>query len=111
MSREIGDRLKAIRMNLGHSQNYVAKETGINRSTLANYEAGDSEPKAAQLDRLAWFYGVPASYILYGDLPQQAGETTPSPQTTRLMNTVRGMDEDKISLVADLAEAVKKHTK
>ena len=109
MSKEIGDRLKDLRIKLGHSQSYVSKETGINRSTLANYEAGDSEPKAAQLDKLAEFYNVSASYILYGTRTVKDVFGVKSPATTRLMNTVRGMEEKDIDTLADIAEVLKRH--
>ena len=107
MSKEIGDRLKDLRIKLGQSQSYVAKETGINRSTLANYEAGDSEPKAAQLDKLAEFYNVSTSYILYGTRTVKDVFGVKSPATTRLMSTVRNMSENKIELLVKIAEDIK----
>ena len=105
----IGERLVNARDEWGYTQQDVERETGVKRSTLSNYEANRSVPRAEQLNALCKFYVVSPEWILYGT-PQET-DSDLSPQTIRLMNTVRGMDEDKISLVADLAETVKKHTK
>src|SRR5262245_592767 len=57
-------RLKEARKRSGFTQVEVAKLTGINRSTLKNYELGDIFPSIEALARLAEFYGVSADWLL-----------------------------------------------
>ncbi|MCL2087763.1 MAG: helix-turn-helix domain-containing protein [Oscillospiraceae bacterium] len=58
-------RLRKARENTGFSQRDVAKETGVNRNTLASYETGRVEPNIEMLGMLAEFYGVSTDW-LYG---------------------------------------------
>ena len=58
------ERLKKARKNTGFTQGETAQEIGIPRSTLANYEAGRTEPDIETLCKLIDFYGVCANAIL-----------------------------------------------
>lgn len=57
-------RLKEARKDTGFTQEETAKETGIPRSTLANYEAGRTEPDIENLCKLIDFYQINADWIL-----------------------------------------------
>ena len=58
------ERLKKARLNTGFTQDETAKETGIPRSTLANYETGRTEPDIENLCKLIDFYGISANAVL-----------------------------------------------
>ena len=58
------ERLKRARLNTGFTQNETATETGIPRSTLANYETGRTEPDIETLCKLIDFYGACANAVL-----------------------------------------------
>ena len=49
----LSDNIKARRMALKLSQEYVAEQLGISRQAVAKWEAGKSEPTAANLVKLA----------------------------------------------------------
>lgn len=49
--------IKAKRLEAGHTQEYVAKELAVDRSTIAKWEAGESMPRADKLPRLAKLFG------------------------------------------------------
>lgn len=57
-------RLKKARTLSGFTQKEVANETGIPRSSLANYETGRTEPDIETLCILIDFYGVESNSIL-----------------------------------------------
>lgn len=58
------ERLKTARKKAEYTQNEVARETGIPRSTLANYESGRTEPDIETLCKLIDFYEVCANAVL-----------------------------------------------
>ena len=107
-AEDFAARIKELRSNKHVTQSDVADATGIPRSTIAHYELGKRLPDYESIVALCSYYSVSADYLI-NPFPNKLGKTTPSPQTTRLMNTVRGMEEDQISLVADMAEVVKKY--
>ncbi len=57
-------KLIKARENTGFTQREVARETGIPRSTLANYEIGRTQPDLENLGKLADFYGVSVDWLL-----------------------------------------------
>ena len=66
MSTITGDRLRALRQDLGLSQEEVAKKIGISRPAYVNYENGKSRP-VRKLQELASLFGVTTDYILGED--------------------------------------------
>lgn len=60
-------KLKTLRANRALSLLQLAEETGINMTTLSNYENGVRVPGRKNLTKLATFYGVSIDYLL--DLP------------------------------------------
>lgn len=57
-------KLKKARKKTGFTQEETALETGIPRSTLANYEAGRTEPDIENLGKLADFYEVSIDWLV-----------------------------------------------
>lgn len=57
-------RLRDLRNARGLSQPELAKQASIGRSSITNWEAGDSEPVASGIRRLAEFFHVTADYLL-----------------------------------------------
>lgn len=57
-------RIKAIRNDLGLTQNTVSKETGIDQSRISKYESGELEPDLEKLGILANYYQVSIDWLL-----------------------------------------------
>ncbi len=57
-------RLKKGREKTGFSQKEIEKETGIPRTSIANYETGRTEPDIETLATLIDFYGIDPSWLL-----------------------------------------------
>ncbi len=108
-------RIKELRANKHVTQSDVAEATGIPRSTIAHYELGKRLPDYESIVALCSYYSVSADYLI--DPFPRSGENSfatsckkeSSPATTRLMNTVRGMEEKDIDTLADIAEVLKRH--
>lgn len=60
---KISNRLKLARENCGLKLSDVQAQTGIDDSCLSSYENGNSEPKFAQLAKLAELYRLPLSFF------------------------------------------------
>lgn len=57
-------RIKAIRNELGLTQNDVSKDTGIDQSRISKYEAGDLQPDLEKLGILANYYQVSVDWLI-----------------------------------------------
>ena len=66
-------RIRAVRKELGLTQNIVSAETGINQSKLSKYESGELEPNIEQLGTLAEYYNISIDYLL-GNTPTKYKE-------------------------------------
>lgn len=67
----ISERLQFARNNCGMKLSQVQELTGIDDSCLSSYENGKSEPKFAQLSRLADVYRLPVSFFFEETPPEQ----------------------------------------
>ncbi|MDW7661868.1 MAG: helix-turn-helix transcriptional regulator [Bacillota bacterium] len=59
------ERLRDYRKALGLSQNYVAKQLGVARTTITAIECGDRKVTTEELERFSTIYGVSADEILH----------------------------------------------
>lgn len=56
--------LQRVRMERGLTQWQVAKQVGISRAMVSNWERGHYKPSQEQLQQLAAFYGVEVGELL-----------------------------------------------
>lgn len=56
-------RLRALRQAKGMTQDYVARQIGVDRSTYAHWERGSAEPSIEHIKALAHLFGVTADYL------------------------------------------------
>src|SRR5690349_22332197 len=63
----LGEKLRQLRLQRGHSLTRVADATGISSSFLSLVETGRSDLTVARLVRLAAHYGVPVTDLLPDD--------------------------------------------
>ncbi len=78
-----GERLRRLRGNL--SQKRVASQLGIPQTTLSTLENQQSVPRGEVLERLARFYGVPATYFY----PHESRQIQPTEKARALLNSIR----------------------
>lgn len=57
-------RLKKARNDIGFSQREVAEELKIDRSQIASYETGRTQPDIETLGKLADFYNISVDWLL-----------------------------------------------
>jgi transcriptional regulator with XRE-family HTH domain len=70
----LGDRLKSIRVELGHTQKTMSDALGLGIRTWQTYELGNSLPKAETLNQLSEL-GYSIDWLLTGLGPMRIGGT------------------------------------
>lgn len=120
-----GDRLRALRQDLGMSQEEVAKKIGISRPAYVNYEQGKSRP-VRKLKELAALFDVTTDYILGKDeekvfdppatffkdpkVGKAVEKARNNPQLQTLLCVSSDLKEDELDSLLTLAEHyAKKH--
>lgn len=59
----IATRLKSLRQEYGLSQNDLARETGLSKKSIINYENGYRQPNSKAMATLEQFFNVSGSYL------------------------------------------------
>lgn len=59
----IGNKLKALRVGRGLTQQQLADKLGCNRSTISNYENGNREPRLQEIALMSEFFGVSSDFF------------------------------------------------
>lgn len=66
----LAKRLKSLRLKVGLTQKQVSERCGIDDSSLSSFEKGRSEPRLAQLEKLAGVYHISLSYFFDDSTPR-----------------------------------------
>lgn len=66
----ICDRIRELRLEIDISQKELAERTGINKSTISDYEMGKKLPTAQTILQLVKFFGVDANYLLQDEMAE-----------------------------------------
>jgi transcriptional regulator with XRE-family HTH domain len=74
-----GDRVRKARELAGLTQSELADALGVSRKTIANYEAGATEPNRPLTfaGRLAEATNVPTWWVMFGDESEMDSEREP----------------------------------
>lgn len=67
MSKQLGTKLKQLRIESGLNQTYVGAKLNIGNKTISDYERGISEPDTTVLKELARLYGISIDELLDND--------------------------------------------
>ena len=62
-------KLVELRSILGITQEELAISIGVSRTTVVNWESGDTIPQKRHLDKLLEKYGVPAAWLFSEYVP------------------------------------------
>lgn len=81
------------------SQQRLADELGLKKSTLAAYESGRAEPRYEELVRLSRFFGVTVDELLSKDLTQAARQLRDQSSLRVLVTTVDSQNQENIEFV------------
>lgn len=85
----LANNLKFLRKKAGKTQDALSAEVSIGRTTLANYEAGISEPNLETTVMFANFFGIGLDMLLTRNLEKQGGNIESGTATTGLIPYTR----------------------
>ena len=91
------ERLKEIRKRLNLSQEFVAKQLGLARTTLVAIEYGNRKITADELVKFSDLYGVSIDEILYGKVNTDSEIS----MFTRIFSTLFEADRKEILNIMD----------
>lgn len=98
-----GEKIKAMRKDLGLSAEYIAEKIGISPSTIYRYENNDiASMKIDKLKSIADLLGTSASYLLGWD--DCAADDHLTASEFALLSVFRDMDQDGQQKVLDYAK-------
>ncbi len=63
--QDLAKMLRTIRLNCGYTQQAVAKNLGMDRSTYSYYEIGKTLPDIIVLKKLAVIFDIPPALFFY----------------------------------------------
>lgn len=59
--------LLKLRTSSGFSQEFLARQMEVSRTTIVNWERGKTEPSASEAIELARIFGVTVEYLMGGE--------------------------------------------
>lgn len=91
-----GDRLREARLEKGLTQEQLAKEIGVAKSTLTGYEKGNREPDVFKIRRILEILDIDSDY-LFGisrkKIQKANTETNQNPHTEKLLSDFYQLNE------------------
>ena len=96
---KIGERIKALREELGQSQEELAHSVGMHPNTIARWERGELVPRGTSITKLARSLNTTVSYVWEGDdAPVDIGHEDMSSKTksaTPRMRKEHSLEENR----------------
>ncbi|MDX2062765.1 MAG: helix-turn-helix domain-containing protein [Bacteroidia bacterium] len=83
--KELGKRLRFVRLSRGLSQEAVANDLGLTKATVSAIERGKTEPRIATIEKYTDYYGMSIpelfSLELTAVVPKRGDSQAPKPKT------------------------------
>lgn len=80
LTKDIGTRIKKIRLELGYTQEQMAAFFGIRRAGYRRYEGGETTPGVQALKMLADRFNVSLEWLIRGEGSMIRSEADPEPK-------------------------------
>lgn len=97
---EFKDRVRALRLDAGVTQNEMAKRLGLTGRAVGAWESGRAKPGIDKLQEIADYFGVSPHWLLDGS---DGGSTDLSPDEVELLACYRSTDERGRASIIDTA--------
>jgi len=96
-TRNIAQRIQALRKARGLSQEELAEQIGVSRQAVSKWEAEQSQPELEKLILLSEYFGVSCDYLIKGVEPEARAEKPLFPSEGL---TVVGIISTAVNLIA-----------
>lgn len=101
--KKLGERIKALRQNLGFSQEQLANKLKMNRVSLSQVESGQREVSAREIARMSKIFGVTSDVLL--DLKQDIKVVLEKKRSTK--QPVKSKENVRVSVPQENVEKFK----
>lgn len=105
----LGEKLKSARKAQGMTQQFLADQLGVHRSTIANYEILRRRPSLDELKTLAGILHVDLNYLLEGT--EVSAETELKTRANDVFFDLNISEADKDAIFRDIMEIYMKGKK
>ena len=99
---KLGDKIKTARKAQKITQQYLADQLGVHRSTVANYELTRRKPSVTEIKEIARILHVDVNYLLEGE--EVSGEDDLLTRANSVFSDLSISVEDKDAIFRDLME-------
>lgn len=99
--------LKELREKKRLSQTDLSKELNIARSTLSNYENGDSEPILCNLIKLANFFECSMDELVFGNKNNQPLDLEYNAYSHKLNDVLKQINKIELDKIISSIESIK----
>lgn len=103
------DRLRDARKRCGYTQESLAEQIGVKKSTVNGYEKGNSEPDMEKVSALMKVLGVDANYLFQDEMSEENRLAFSEAATEIAINFDSLTDSGKELIVAAMTFALKHH--
>ena len=100
--------IKKLRLELGKTQNEVAKDLSILRTKFARIESGESNPDSKTLIQLADYFKTTTDNILGHSVPYLLDKSTLTEEQKQIIDVVTQMNYEECKIMLAYIEGVKK---
>ncbi len=87
------NQLKNARLNAGMTQQQVADETGIDKTTYSGYETGKREPDVCKIKAFAKLFGVSGDELLETGFTSKVEKNVLNEEEQNLIKKYRSLDQ------------------
>ncbi|MCB9742236.1 MAG: helix-turn-helix transcriptional regulator [Alphaproteobacteria bacterium] len=101
IAKRLGERLRALRLRQGLTQQDLADRVGVSPPEISKYERARRAPSLESLAALAEGLGLPLSEVVAFE-----GSENASPELQRILHRLHGQPPETVALVARLVEVV-----
>ena len=105
---KFANNLKLLRESRHLTQEQLAKQFNVGRTTISNWELGERSPKTKDALKLADFFGVDIDEMLTGDVFDTDKQIVLSANETDLVEKFRKLNESQKSAVLSIIESMVK---
>lgn len=108
---EFGERLKALRLRDGLTQNEIAKKLNISQQSYARWENGKVTPSLDKLTQIATNFGVSTDYLAGKSEKEKPDDSLNNIELLFRMNSNGLTDEEKEIFKKELIEFMEERKK
>lgn len=110
IKQEIGNRIRQVRAKLGWTQDRLARELKTSKSSISDYELGDSFPNISTAIKISQLGGVSVDWLFKGQEAclHQPPDSDLTPEEARMLTAYRNTTRPNQAAILRIVEMMQK---